>query len=199
MPRFFQDLIELVTPSNGRVVDLTCFTIASIMATRACGRRFLAFEGDNDMCKHILKPLLEKILKEGSFTVRRIFKILQENVRTSRMRRCLNLSVSKFCYNDCSLNSLVHFYFFTLFTYLIDFISGIRLERGHVSRFGHIDNSYEVQAVACVSHHMPRMLQLQCWISKIRIQMKNLAIIPKSIRNAKVFKYIYIYIWRGKR
>ena len=25
-----------------------------------------------------------------------------------------------------------------------------------------IDKSYEVQAVAHVSHHMPRMLQLQC-------------------------------------
>jgi hypothetical protein len=36
------------------------------MATRVCGRHLLAFEGDNDMFKHILKPLLEKILKEGS-------------------------------------------------------------------------------------------------------------------------------------
>jgi hypothetical protein len=66
LPRFFQDLIELVTTSNGRVVDLTCSTIASIMATRACGRHLLAFEGDNDMFKQILKPFLEKILKEGS-------------------------------------------------------------------------------------------------------------------------------------
>jgi hypothetical protein len=130
--------------------------------------------------------------------LRRMFKTLQEKMMTSRMRRCLNLSVSKFWYNDCSfnsfvsLNSLVHFYFFTLFIYLIDFISEIRLKRGHVSRFGYIGNSYEIQAIARVSHHMLRMLQLQCWISKIQIQMKNLAIVPKSIRNAKVFKYIYI-------
>jgi hypothetical protein len=65
-PRFLQNLIELFTPSNGRVVDFTCSTGASIMATRTCGRHLLAFEGDNDMFKHILKPLLEKVLKEGS-------------------------------------------------------------------------------------------------------------------------------------
>ena len=57
---------ELFTPTNGRVVDLTCSTRASIMATCACGKHFLAFEGDNDMFEHILKPLLEKDLKEGS-------------------------------------------------------------------------------------------------------------------------------------
>ena len=56
----------MVTASNGRVVDLTCSLIVSIMATRACGRHLLAFEGDYDMFKHILKPLLEKKLKEGS-------------------------------------------------------------------------------------------------------------------------------------
>jgi hypothetical protein len=66
LSRFFQDLIELVTSSNGRVVDLTCSTIASIMTTRACGIHLLAFEGDNDMFKHIMKPLLEFFLKEGS-------------------------------------------------------------------------------------------------------------------------------------
>ena len=60
-PRFLQDLIELFTPSNGHVVDLTCFIGASIMATCACGRHLLAFEGDNDMFEHILKPLLEKV------------------------------------------------------------------------------------------------------------------------------------------
>jgi hypothetical protein len=65
-PRFLQDLIELFTPSNGRVVDLTCSTGASIMAIHACGRHLLAFEGDNDMFEHILKPLLENVLKEGS-------------------------------------------------------------------------------------------------------------------------------------
>ena len=65
-PRFFQDLIELFTPSNGGVVDLTCSTGASILATRACGRHLLAFEGDNDMFEHILKLLLENVLKEGS-------------------------------------------------------------------------------------------------------------------------------------
>jgi hypothetical protein len=76
---------------------------------------------------------------------------------TSRMRRCLNLSVSKFWYNNflfnsfVSFNSLVHFYFFTLFTCFIDLISGIRLEKWHISHFGHIDNSYKVQAVARVS------------------------------------------------
>ena len=58
------------------------------------------------------------------------------------------------------------------------------MERGHVSRFGLVEISYEVQAVARVSHHMPRMLQLQCQIWKIWIQMKNLAIVPKSIHNA---------------
>jgi hypothetical protein len=42
LPRFFQDLIGLVTTSNGRVVDLTCSTIVSIMATRTCGRHLLA-------------------------------------------------------------------------------------------------------------------------------------------------------------
>jgi hypothetical protein len=36
------------------------------MATRACGRHLIAFEGNNDMFEHILKPLLEKVLKEGS-------------------------------------------------------------------------------------------------------------------------------------
>jgi hypothetical protein len=45
---------------------LTCSTGASILATRACGRHLLAFEGDNDMFEHILKPFLEKVLKEGS-------------------------------------------------------------------------------------------------------------------------------------
>jgi hypothetical protein len=57
---FLQDLIELLTPSNGRVVDLTCSTVASIMATHACGRHLMAFEGDNDMFEHILKPLLKR-------------------------------------------------------------------------------------------------------------------------------------------
>jgi hypothetical protein len=65
-PHFFQDLIELFTPSNGRVVDLTCSTRVSILATHACGKHLLAFEGDNDIFKHILKLLLEKVLKEGS-------------------------------------------------------------------------------------------------------------------------------------
>ena len=64
--RFFQDLIELLTPTNERVVDLTCSTGSSIITTRPCGRYLLAFEGDNDMFEHILKPLLEKDLKEGS-------------------------------------------------------------------------------------------------------------------------------------
>jgi hypothetical protein len=62
----FEDLIELFTPSNGCVGDLTYFTGASILATRACGKHLLTFEGDNDMFEHILKPLLEKVLKEGS-------------------------------------------------------------------------------------------------------------------------------------
>jgi hypothetical protein len=64
--RFLQNLIELFTPSNGRIVDLTCSIGAFIMATCACGRHLLAFEGDNDMFEHILKSLLEKVLKEGS-------------------------------------------------------------------------------------------------------------------------------------
>ena len=108
----------------------------------------------------------KKDLKEGHR--RRIFKIFQEKMMTYRMRRCLKLSVSKFWYNKwsfisfISLNALLHFYFFSLFTYLIDFILGIRLERGHASHLGHIENSYEIQAVARVSHHMLRMLQLQC-------------------------------------
>ena len=55
--------------------------------------------------------------------------------------------------------SLILFYFFTLFTYLINFISRIQLKIGRVSCFGHIDNSFKVQAVARVSHHMPIMLQ----------------------------------------
>jgi hypothetical protein len=59
LPRFLQDLIELFTTSNGRVVDLTCSTRASILETSACDRHLLAFEGDNDMFEHILKPLLE--------------------------------------------------------------------------------------------------------------------------------------------
>jgi hypothetical protein len=58
--------MELFTPPNGRVVDLTCSIGTSILATRVCGRHPLAFEGDNDMFEHILKPLSEKILKEGS-------------------------------------------------------------------------------------------------------------------------------------
>ena len=66
MPHFFQDLIELFTPSNRRVVDLTCSTRASILTTRACGRHLLAFEGDINMFEHILKPLLDKVLKERS-------------------------------------------------------------------------------------------------------------------------------------
>ena len=37
----FQDHIELFTPTNGCVVDLTCFTGSSIMATRACDRQHL--------------------------------------------------------------------------------------------------------------------------------------------------------------
>ena len=78
MLRFFQDLIELVTPSNGRVVDLTSSTRASIMATRACGRHVLEFEGDND----IFKSLLEKILKEGSS---------KENIQ-NLTRKCEDLS-----------------------------------------------------------------------------------------------------------
>jgi hypothetical protein len=53
-PHFFQDLIELFTPRKGRVVDLTCSTGSSILATRACGRNLLAFEGNNDMFEHIL-------------------------------------------------------------------------------------------------------------------------------------------------
>ena len=65
-PWFFQDLIELFTQTNGRVVDLTYSIGSSIMATRECGRHLLAFEGDNDMFEHILKPLLEKDFKEGS-------------------------------------------------------------------------------------------------------------------------------------
>ena len=63
--RFFQDIIELFTPTNGRVVDLTCSTGSSIMARIACGKHLLPFEGDNDMFEHILKPLLGKDLKEG--------------------------------------------------------------------------------------------------------------------------------------
>ena len=36
------------------------------MATRACGIHLFAFEGENDMFEHILKPFLENYLKEGS-------------------------------------------------------------------------------------------------------------------------------------
>jgi DNA modification methylase len=63
---FFQNLIELFTPTNGRVVDLTCSSGASILATCACGRHLLEFEGNNDMFEHILKPLMEKVSKEWS-------------------------------------------------------------------------------------------------------------------------------------
>ena len=66
MLRFFQNLIELFTPTNGRVVDVTCSIGSSILATRTFGRHLLAIEGDNDMFEHILKPLLEKDLKERS-------------------------------------------------------------------------------------------------------------------------------------
>ena len=65
MRQFFQKLIELFTPTNGRVVDLACSTGISILTTRACRIHFLTYEGDNDMFEHILKPLLEKIPKEG--------------------------------------------------------------------------------------------------------------------------------------
>jgi hypothetical protein len=58
---FLQDLIEFFTPSNGCIVDLKYSIGASIMATRACGRHLLAFEGNNDMFEHILKPLLENV------------------------------------------------------------------------------------------------------------------------------------------
>ena len=56
----------MFTPTNERVVDLTCSTRASILATHAYGRHLFAFEVDNDMFEHILKPLLEKVPKEGS-------------------------------------------------------------------------------------------------------------------------------------
>ena len=65
----------------------------------------------------------KKIWKRGH--LRRIFKILQVKMMTYRMRRCLNLNVSKFWYNNCwfnsfiSLNSLVHSYFFK-FIYIVD-------------------------------------------------------------------------------
>jgi hypothetical protein len=88
---FFQYLIELFTPTIGRVVDLTCSIRSSILATHACGRHLLAFEGDNDMFEHILKPLLEKHLKEGSSK-----ENIQEKTMTYWMRGCLNMSVSKF-------------------------------------------------------------------------------------------------------
>ena len=42
------------------------FHWTSILATHACGIHLLEFEGDNDMFKHILKPLLKKVPKEGS-------------------------------------------------------------------------------------------------------------------------------------
>ena len=67
LPCFFQYLIELFTPTDEHIVDLTCFTGASIIVTRACGRHLLAFEGDNDVFEYILKPLLTKVPKEGSF------------------------------------------------------------------------------------------------------------------------------------
>ena len=60
---FFQDLIESFRPTNRRIVDLTCSIGVCIVATRACGKHFFAFDGDNDMLEHILKPLLEKIPK----------------------------------------------------------------------------------------------------------------------------------------
>ena len=63
--RFIQDIIELFTPTNGRVVDLTCSIGGSIMATCACGRHLFTFKSDSDMFEHILKPFLEKIPKEG--------------------------------------------------------------------------------------------------------------------------------------
>ena len=56
---FIQYLIELFTPTNRRVVDLTCFIGVSIVATRACEQHLLAFEGDSDILEHVLKPLLE--------------------------------------------------------------------------------------------------------------------------------------------
>ena len=65
-PHFFQDLIELFTPTNEHIVNLTCSIRASFLATRACGSHLLAFESDNDMFEHILKPLLVKVPKEGS-------------------------------------------------------------------------------------------------------------------------------------
>jgi hypothetical protein len=55
----------LFTPTNERVVDLTCSTGSFIWITHAYDKHLLAFEGDNDMFEHILKPLLENDLKEG--------------------------------------------------------------------------------------------------------------------------------------
>ena len=66
-PRFFQDLIELFPPTNGRIVDLTCSIEVSIMATCACGIHLFAFEGDSDMFEHILKSFLKNVSKGGSF------------------------------------------------------------------------------------------------------------------------------------
>ena len=56
----------MFTPTNRRVVDWTYSTGSSILATRTCGIHLVAFEGDNNMFEHILKPLLKKDLKERS-------------------------------------------------------------------------------------------------------------------------------------
>jgi hypothetical protein len=56
-----------------------------------CGRHLLAFEGENDMFKHILKPLLEKILKEGSS---------KENIQ-DLTRKCDDLSDEEMLEFEC--------------------------------------------------------------------------------------------------
>ena len=122
-PRFFQDLIELFTATNGRVVDLTCSTGSPIMATRACDKILLHLRVTMTCLSIYWNHFWKIIWKRGH--LRRIFKIIQEKMMIYRMRRCLNLSVSKFWYHNysfhslISLNSLVHFYFFKI-NYIFD-------------------------------------------------------------------------------
>jgi len=77
-------------------------------------------------------------------------------------KRCNKNKVRENKKRNSIRNSLVDFISSNSFTYLIDLVLWIWLESRNVSHFGHIDNSYEVQVVALVSHHMPKMLQLQC-------------------------------------
>lgn len=88
------------------------------MATRACGRHLFAFNGDSDIFLAHVEIILKWVPKDELFK-KNIQDLIEDDLSK---RKCLNLNINRFQYNNCSFNSSFSLislvYFFSKFIHI---------------------------------------------------------------------------------